>query len=95
MPLSREQVEHVARLARLNLTPQEIGKFTLELTVILDYIDQLASVDLHTVESFPAPAITQNVFREDIARPSLSQKAALSNAPQREGDFFVVPRVIG
>ncbi len=95
MPLSREQVEHVARLARLNLTAAEIEKYAHELTIILSYIDQLASVNVDGVEPQNQFIMAENVFREDVARPSLPQESALRNAPQREDGFFVVPKVIG
>lgn len=95
MPLSKAQVEHIARLARLNLTPNEIERYTTELTVILDYIDQLKSVDTEGVEPQNQFITAENVFREDIAEPSLPRDKALANAPQQDGEFFLVPKVIG
>lgn len=95
MPLSREQVEHVARLARLNLTPEEIEQYTHDLTSILAYIDQLATVNTEGVEPKEQFILAENVFREDEPRPSLSQAEALKNAPRKENGYFVVPKVIG
>lgn len=95
MPLSKAQVEHIARLARLSLTPEEIERYTTELTVILDYIDQLKSVDTEGVEPQNQFITAENVFREDIAEPSLPRDKALANAPQQDGEFFLVPKVIG
>ena len=95
MPLSKAQVEHIARLARLSLTPEEIERYTTELTVILDYIDQLKSVDTEGVEPENQFITAENVFREDIAEPSLPRDKALANAPQQDGEFFLVPKVIG
>ncbi len=95
MPLSKAQVEHIARLARLNLTPEEIERYTTELTVILDYIDQLKSVNTEGVEPQNQFITAENVFREDIAEPSLPREKALANAPQQDGEFFLVPKVIG
>lgn len=95
MPLSKAQVEHIARLARLSLTPHEIERYTTELTVILDYIDQLKSVDTEGVEPQNQFITAENVFREDIAEPSLPRDKALANAPQQDGEFFLVPKVIG
>ena len=95
MPLSKAQVEHIARLARLNLTPEEIQRYTTELTVILDHIDQLKSVDTEGVEPQNQFITAENVFREDIAEPSLPRDKALANAPQQDGEFFLVPKVIG
>jgi aspartyl-tRNA(Asn)/glutamyl-tRNA(Gln) amidotransferase subunit C len=95
MPLSREQVEHVAKLARLNLTPFETEKFTHELTVILSYIDQLALANVDGIDPQSRLVSAENVFRQDTVRPSLSQEAALQNAPKRDDGYFVVPKVIG
>ncbi len=95
MPLSNAQVEHIARLARLNLTPEEIERYTTDLTVILDYIDQLKTVDTEGVEPQNQFVKAENVFREDIAEPSLPRDKALGNAPKQDGEFFLVPKVIG
>ncbi|MBK7140651.1 MAG: Asp-tRNA(Asn)/Glu-tRNA(Gln) amidotransferase subunit GatC [bacterium] len=95
MPLSNAQVEHIARLARLNLTPQEVELYTTELTVILEYIDQLKTVDTEGVEPQNQFITAENVFRDDIAEPSLPRDQALANAPLQDGEFFLVPKVIG
>ena len=95
MPLSHEQVEHIAKLARLNLTPREIEKFTHELTVILSYIDQLQSVDTTDVVPQNQFISAENVFREDSPEPSLPREEALRNAPDRDLEYFHVPKVIG
>ena len=95
MPLTKEQVEQVASLARLKLSPQEIEKFTKELTVILEYVDQLKSVDTEGVEPKDQFISAENVFREDRVRPSLPREKALANAPDKDEEFFRVPKVIG
>lgn len=95
MPLSRAQVEHIAKLARLNLTSDEIDKFTRELTVILTYIDQLQAVDTTDVEPQNQFIKAENVFREDIPAKSLPREEALKNAPDRDEEYFHVPKVIG
>ncbi|MBI5266109.1 MAG: Asp-tRNA(Asn)/Glu-tRNA(Gln) amidotransferase subunit GatC [candidate division Zixibacteria bacterium] len=95
MPLSKEQVEHIAKLARLNLTPAEIEKYTHELTVILSYIDQLQTVNTEGVEVQNQFITAENVFREDVPEPSLPRSEALRNAPDRDEEYFHVPRVIG
>jgi aspartyl-tRNA(Asn)/glutamyl-tRNA(Gln) amidotransferase subunit C len=95
MPLLREQVEHIARLARLNLTPDEIERYTTELTVILGYIDQLATVETDGVEPRRPHGGTGNNFRDDQVEPSLPREAVLGNVPQHDGEFFLVPRVLG
>jgi len=95
MPLTKDQVEQVAALARLKLSPQEIEKFTKDLTVILDYVDQLKSVNTDGVEPKDQFIKAENVFREDKIRPSLSRAQALANAPDKDEEFFRVPKVIG
>ena len=95
MPLSRAQVEHIAKLARLNLTSNEIEKYTRELTVILTYIDQLQSVNTDGVEPQNQFITTENVFREDIPAKSLPRSEALRNAPDHDEEYFHVPKVIG
>jgi aspartyl-tRNA(Asn)/glutamyl-tRNA(Gln) amidotransferase subunit C len=95
MPLTKEQVEQVAALARLKLSPQETEKFTKELTVILEYVDQLKSVDTEGVEPKDQFIKAENVFREDTVRPSLPREKALANAPDKDEEFFRVPKVIG
>lgn len=94
MPLSKEQVEHIAKLARLNLTLEEIEKFTKELTIIVDYFDQLKAVDTEGVGPQSQFIKAENVFREDGVRPSLPRKMALRNAPDSDGEYFRVPKVI-
>jgi aspartyl-tRNA(Asn)/glutamyl-tRNA(Gln) amidotransferase subunit C len=95
MPLEKAQVEHIAHLARLKLSPDEIEKLTLEMTVIIDYFEQLQLVDTDGVEPRDQFIIAENVFRDDIVRPSLTRGQALSNAPESDGEFFHVPKVIG
>ena len=94
MPLSREQVEQIASLARLKLSPKEIEKFAGELTVILDYVEQLAEVDTEGVELKDQFITAENVFREDKIRKSLSRDEALSSAPEKDEEFFKGPQVI-
>lgn len=95
MRLSIQQVKHVARLARLSLTAGELEKFAAELTVILDYIDQLKSVDTNGVKWGDQFVGTRNVFREDAVTESLPREEALCNAPRHDGNFFLVPKVLG
>lgn len=95
MPLSREHVEHIARLARLNLTSTEIERYTTELTVILGYIDQLASVDTSGVEPRHQFTKAENVFRDDLVESSLPRDMVLRNVPQHDEEFLLVPRVLG
>ncbi len=87
-------VEHVARLARLELTPEELDRYGAQLGAVLDYIAQLAELDLSGVEPLAHAAETSNVFREDAPRPPLDRAEALKNAPERTDEFFVVPKVV-
>jgi len=82
-------------LARLKLSPIEIEKFTHELTVILEYMDQLKTVNTDGVEPKDQFISAENVFRNDIVRPSLSRDEALANVPDKDDEFFRVPKVIG
>ena len=95
MPISNDEVKRIARLARLNLSPQEVAKFSKELTVIVDYVGRLNSVDTDGVEPQKQYIKAENVFREDQVRPSLPPQTALANAPQTDGEYFQVPKVIG
>jgi aspartyl-tRNA(Asn)/glutamyl-tRNA(Gln) amidotransferase subunit C len=92
--ISRDDVEHVARLARLALTPDELERMRAQLNAILVHIDALKAVDTAGVEptSHAVPVI--NVMREDEPSPSLPADAMLANAPDRSGEFFRVPRII-
>lgn len=95
MPLEKAQVEHIAHLARLKLSPDELEKLTLEMAVIIDYFEQLQMVDTDGVEPRDQFITAENVFRDDTVRPSLTQGQALGNAPESDGEFFHVPKVIG
>lgn len=95
MPLSKRQVQEIAHLARLNLTDKETEKFASELAVIVDYFEQLKTIDTSSVQPRDQFIKAENVFREDEVKPSLSQEEALKNAPDTDGEFFHVPKVIG
>ena len=93
--LSRADVEHVAHLARLGLTDAELTSLEGQLNHILDQYAILA--ELHT-DDIPPTAQTielQNILRADVVTPSLPQAATLSNAPERQGGYVVVPAIIG
>jgi aspartyl-tRNA(Asn)/glutamyl-tRNA(Gln) amidotransferase subunit C len=95
MPLSREQVEHIARLARLRLTPEETAKLSHDLAQIVAWIDQLQAVEIPAERADATTSGVPDRLREDTVQPSLSQKQALANAPDADDQFFRVPRVIG
>ncbi len=92
--ITRQEVEHVARLARLELSEDEKVRMTDQLDAILGYIDKLNRLDTSQVEPMTTVIPVVSVMREDEVRPSLSLEEALANAPDREGDFFRVPRII-
>ena len=92
--ISRKDVEHVARLARLDLGPEEKERMRRELDGILSYIDKLRAVDTEAVEPTSHAVPLTNVMREDVMEPSFPQSDMLANAPDRSGDLFRVPKII-
>jgi aspartyl-tRNA(Asn)/glutamyl-tRNA(Gln) amidotransferase subunit C len=92
--ISREEVQHVARLARLHLADEELERMREQLDVILAYIDKLRELDVEGVEPTAHAVPLVNVMRDDAVVPSLGQDIALANAPDRAGEFFRVPRII-
>jgi aspartyl-tRNA(Asn)/glutamyl-tRNA(Gln) amidotransferase subunit C len=94
MKISRQEVQHVARLARLSFSAEELDALTGEMDAILDYVDQLGQ--LPTDDIFPtAHAVPMaNAFRADEVRPSFTPAQALANAPAPDPAGFRVPRVI-
>jgi aspartyl-tRNA(Asn)/glutamyl-tRNA(Gln) amidotransferase subunit C len=91
MAISRMEVEHVARLARLALTDEELERFGAQLDAILDAVGKVSELDLSGVEATAHPLDVVNVWAEDEPRPSLPVDDALANAPERDGNFFRVP----
>jgi aspartyl-tRNA(Asn)/glutamyl-tRNA(Gln) amidotransferase subunit C len=91
MPITRDEVLHVARLARLELTDDEVDRFTEQLSAILEAVAKVSELDLSDVEPTAHPLDVVNVWAEDEPRPSLLVEEALANAPDREGGFFKVP----
>lgn len=92
--ISRQDVEHVARLSRLELAEAELLRMQAELNNILAYIDKLRSVDTTGVPPTSHAVPLTNVMREDEPRPSLPLGDMLANAPDAAGAFFRVPRII-
>lgn len=91
MAITREQVLHVARLARLALAEDEIERFQDQLSAILDAVGTVAELDLDDVEPTSHPLDLVNVLEDDVPRPSLSVEEAFANAPDPEEGFFGVP----
>ncbi len=94
MNISREQVEHVARLAALALTEEEKKLFGRQLNQVLEHAEVIKSVDTEDVPPTSHAIPMGNVYREDQVRPSLPPEEALRNAPQPEDGFFSVPRIV-
>ena len=94
MKISREEVEHVAKLARLRLTEEEKEKFGKQLNRILEYVEKLNELNTEKVESTSHVVPLKNVLREDEVQPSLPVEDVLSNAPDKKGNYFKVPRII-
>jgi aspartyl-tRNA(Asn)/glutamyl-tRNA(Gln) amidotransferase subunit C len=95
MSLTREQVEKVSLLARLKLTSDELDLMTAQMGQIVAYVETLAQLDTEAVEPMAHALDVSNVFAEDRLRPSLDRKAALANAPHSDGEFYLVPAVLG
>lgn len=93
--LTRADVEHVAHLARLGLTEAELGRLEGELNHILEQYAKLAGLDTDTIPPTAQVIELENILRDDVAAPSMGAEAVLANAPRREGDFFVVPAILG
>jgi aspartyl-tRNA(Asn)/glutamyl-tRNA(Gln) amidotransferase subunit C len=93
MAISRDEVLHVARLARLALTDAEVGRLTNELGAILDAVSIVGELDLADVPPTSHPLDLVNVWDEDEPRASLSLDEVFANAPERDGDLFRVPPV--
>ena len=90
-----EQVRDVAQLARLELLPERLGRLTGQLESILAYVEKLGAVDTAGVEPMAHALPLHNVLRADVVEPSLPLEQVLRNAPDTDGPFFKVPKVIG
>jgi len=94
MPIDRDAVDHVARLARLALSEDERARMEIELSAILEHAERIQQLDLDDLPPTSHPVPLKNMMRSDEVRPSLSQDAALANAPAEEDGRFKVPRII-
>jgi aspartyl-tRNA(Asn)/glutamyl-tRNA(Gln) amidotransferase subunit C len=94
MAITIQDVEHIAKLAKLEFTDAEKEKFTHQLNQILEYMDQLNSLDTSTVEPLSHVIELSNVFRKDEVKSGVSTEEALKNAPEKNEQFFKVPKVI-
>jgi len=92
--LTSEDVRKVAFLARLKLSPEEIGDMTSKMGNVLQYVETLNEVDTTDVEPLVHAVELSNVLRDDVVRPSLPRAAALQNAPKSDGVYFLVPQIL-
>ena len=92
--IDREQVHKVANLARLELTPEEEEKFSTQLSDILEYVEHLSELDVTDVAPTTRAIDVSNITREDNLQPYPEREAILSSAPEQEGDFFKVPKIL-
>jgi aspartyl-tRNA(Asn)/glutamyl-tRNA(Gln) amidotransferase subunit C len=94
MPLSFAEVEHVAELARLNLTEEEKTLFREQLSAILDYAAVIQQVDTSAIPPTATVLPLRNVMRDDVPRPSIPRDDALANAPDARDGFFAVRQIL-
>ena len=92
--VSNEDVKYVAKLARLKIDDEDLGRYSEQLSSILNHIDKISELDLAEVEPMSHVLKLSNVFREDISRPSVSKESALSNGPEVEKGAFRVPQIL-
>ena len=93
--ITPDDVRQVARLARLSLDETKVPTLTAQLESILEYVNQIRRADVAGVEPMAHATPLRNVFREDVVEPSLPLEQVLQNAPETDGPFFKVPKVIG
>jgi aspartyl-tRNA(Asn)/glutamyl-tRNA(Gln) amidotransferase subunit C len=91
MAISEEQVRHVATLARLGLTDEQVAALGVELNDILVQIDRISALDLTGIEPTAHAVAVTNVTRADVVRPGLSREDALRNAPEQQDGAFLIP----
>lgn len=94
MSITKAEVAHLAKLARLALTPDELDHYAQQLDVIIGAVARVSEVASTDVPATSHPVPLQNVFREDVRKPGLTADAALSGAPAVEDDRFRVPRIL-
>lgn len=94
MNISPDEVAKVARLARLDLPQEKIDQYAAQLDGILGYMDKLSELDTTSVEPMYTPVDQVSVMRDDIARKDYARADILQNAPETDGAFFIVPRIV-
>lgn len=94
MSVSKEDVLHIAKLSKLNLTEEELEKYTNELSSIVDFANELSNIDVEGVEPTAHILNIRNVFREDEVQPSYDREEILKNAPTKDAGCVSVPKVV-
>jgi aspartyl-tRNA(Asn)/glutamyl-tRNA(Gln) amidotransferase subunit C len=94
MSVSKEEVKYIAKLARLDFPEEELIDFTRQFNEILSYMEKLNEINTDDIEPLSHPVDGENVFREDTGIPSLTNEEALKNAPETDGAYFAVPKII-
>ena len=94
--ISKETIEHIAKLARIKLNEKEKGKFSEELSSILDYIDKLNKADTNNIEPINQVTGLDNVFRSDVGRQDNSEvrNKIIKQAPEKKGNYYKVPKIL-
>lgn len=92
--IDEAQVRRVALLSRLELSDNEVAQFSTQLSAIVEYIEKLNELNTDTVEPLAHCLPVHTVLREDVPRPSLTNDQALGNAPEREDEYFKVPKIL-
>ena len=92
--IDQTQVKKVAKLSRLQLSEAEVAEFTGQLSAILEYMEKMNELDTSDVEPLAHCLPISNIFREDCIKKSLGTEKTLANAPQRDGEFFKVPKIM-
>ncbi len=92
--IDQAEVRKVAKLSRLDLSEEEIGEFTSQLSAILDYVTKMNELDTTSIEPLAHCLPISNVFREDVVKESLGTEKTLANAPERDREFFKVPKIL-
>jgi aspartyl-tRNA(Asn)/glutamyl-tRNA(Gln) amidotransferase subunit C len=95
MQVTRQDIVKVAALAKLDLPESELELVADKFNRVLDFVAQLNQVNTAGVEEMAHPVDVHSVLREDVLRPSLPREVALANAPKSDGEFFLVPPVLG
>jgi aspartyl-tRNA(Asn)/glutamyl-tRNA(Gln) amidotransferase subunit C len=94
MSVTKNEVKKIAELARLEFNASEIENYTLEMNKILDYMEKLNELNTEDVEPLSHPIENTNVFRNDDEKESVERESALKNAPDKNSEYFKVPKVI-